>query len=276
MKIVDIFTPFNDVFAATGDLRKALNQPALRDLSRMAMSWGGETENLRRWMASPEYGAHRAVAQEFLKVAPEAVKKIEALFGGELKGELRLGPSLMQFDGFARYDSGSHTVWFGMDHPDADQNYLKALLAHELSHVYRDHQPQVWKVFGKPLEKVTRTEYLDQMDYREHLVSEGLATLFSQVAYPEVPLHVHHYYSTDEMRWCLENRGRIDKALSDCIKGDQDVWKFYDDEVVAPGSPSRTQYFWAAQKIAEWFSQNKKNNPVIEAHGWPSKDFSCF
>jgi hypothetical protein len=279
MKIVDIYSPFDKSFSETRDVVKSLNQPVLKDLYRMAVSWGEDLENVQRWMVTPEYEVNRKVAKGFLKMAPEVVKKIEAAFGGELKGELRLGPSLMHFDGFARYDSGSHTVWFGMDHPDADEDYLRVLLAHELSHVYRDHRPDVWKVFGKPLEQVSRQEYLDQMDHKEHLASEGLATLFSQALFPDVPPHVHHYYSKEEFQWCLENSEKIEEALIECIRGDQDVWKFYGDDSAGPGSPSRTQYFWAALRIMSWLERTNGKadlKAIIKAHDWPADKFDCF
>ena len=186
----------------------------------------------------------------------------------------------MRFDGFARYDSGFHTVWFGVDHPDANESYLKALMSHELSHVYRDHQPRVWEFLKKPLNEVSRQEYLDNSTALEHLVSEGLATLFSQVVFPEIPLHLHHYYFAEEMEWCLRNFSLIGQAIKERMKKDEDVWSFYAEDVVAPGSPSRTQYFWGAKVISDWLPQRfpKKSlkEAVIEVHGWPSEEFECF
>ncbi len=282
MKIVDIYTPFIKEFEKQGrkNIRKSLTQTLeLKELGKMAKSWGGNLSNVERWMASDEYATQKELAFRFLKLAPLVVEKVESVFSQKLPGELRLGASLMRFDGFARYDAGSHVIWFGMDYPDADDDYLKVLLAHELSHVYRDHRPRVWEVFEKPLAKVTRQEYLDQVNHLEHLASEGLATLFSQMVFPEVPLHVHHYYSLQEMQWCFENRGKVEKAMVDCINSDQDVWKFYEEDLVAPGSPSRVQYFWAAEKISAWLeSKNPKSmhHAVVEAHGWPSHEFTIF
>ena len=188
MKIVDLYSPFIRILEASSssmDLRAILAaDEKLLTLKLMAEDWGLDLENALRWMRSPEYAPRKQLALGFLSTAHKVAAHVEGIFKSELPGEIRLSPSLMRFDGFARYDSGYHTVWFGVDHPDADKQYLEALMSHELSHVFRDHQPGVWAHLGKPLEKIKRAEYLDNTTALEHLVSEGLATLFSQVAFP--------------------------------------------------------------------------------------------
>ena len=61
------------------------------------------------------------------------------------------------------------------------------------------------------------------------------------------------------------------------MKKDQDVWAFYAEDAVAPGSPSRTQYFWAAKVLSEWIPKKipKKSlkEAVVEVQGWPVEDF---
>ncbi|MDZ4676981.1 MAG: DUF5700 domain-containing putative Zn-dependent protease [Oligoflexia bacterium] len=283
MKVVNYYTPCIESFDKTGSLKTALStNEQLTVLKKMAEEWGIDLENAERWMKGDEYKSQRKLAVSFTTLATEVVDKVESIFGKKLEGEVRLSPSLMRFDGFARYDSGSHAVWFGIDHPDADEGYLKALMAHELSHVYRDHQPKVWSFLGKPLTDVSRKEYLDAMTAHEHITSEGLATLFSQLVYPEVPLHLHHYYFPEEMQWCLANYSKIDKAIIDCLKTDQEIWKFYEDDIIEEGSPSRTQYYWSARKINEWLTTNHVKSPsdyktaLIQAHGWHAGEFLCF
>ena len=263
------------------DLNAALRaNERLTELKEMAEEWGEELINVQRWMSSQEYRAHQKIAEEFVMACPSLVESVEKTFGTRLGGELRLSPSMMRFDGFARYDLGGHVVWFGVDHPDADLQYLQVLLAHELSHVYRDTRPAVWAHLGKPLAEVTRPEYLDAMTGEEHLASEGLATLFSQIMFPQVPIHVHHYYFAEEMQWCLENVPKIEAAIMQRLRLDGDVWIFYEEGAAGPGSPSRTQYFWAALKIAQWLQIKLPGvalkEAVILAHSWPASAFECF
>lgn len=248
----------------------------LKPLLSMSEEWGIDLPNVVRWVGSPEYLKIAKRAEDFIKRAPDFLAKIESEVGELKNGELRLGPSLMQFDGFARFDQGYSTVWFGVDHPDGDLDYLQALLAHELSHVYRESHEEVFSHTGKKPTELSRPEYLDQMTAREHIVSEGLATLFSQVIFPEIPVRLHHFYYDHEMKWCLENIPTIEAAIVRCLKTDQEVWKFYKDDVIAPGSPSRTHYFWSAFKLAEFLGKGDLKKNVIEAHRKHSRSFHCF
>jgi hypothetical protein len=283
LKITDLYSPFINSFLITKNIGTSLTDVAdLAELHKLAIDWELDLENAQRWMLSPEYKTQLELARRFINLAPTTIEKVEKVFGHKLVGEVRLSPSLMRFDGFARYDSGSHVVWFGLDHPDADDDYLKVLMTHELSHVYRDHQPSVWGFLKKPLVEISRQEYLDNASALEHLASEGLATLFSQLVYPKVPLHVHHYYLPHEMQWCLENESKIEAAILGCLKGDENVWSFYSDDRVAPGSPSRTQYFWAARKIGAWLLEQAKGdsgvyqNLLLSWHAQAASNFDCL
>ncbi|MCC6276413.1 MAG: hypothetical protein IT289_00705 [Oligoflexia bacterium] len=277
MDIFDEYTPFINEFKKTRSLKRALSvSEHLESVHKAAVEWEIDLENVERWLGSSQYSSHESTALGFMLNAKSVLERVESQLGQTLIGEIRFGPSLMRFDGFARYDLGSHSVWFGVDHPDADHNYLNVLMAHELSHVYRDHQPRVWESLGKPLSQVTRTEYLDAVTPEEHLISEGLATLFSQVVFPQVELHVHHFYSPEEMLWCLNHHDEIAKAIAKELKSDGNVWKFYEEGSVKIGSPSRVQYYWTARTIREWLSQDSKLDPVtriVNAHSLPAKEF---
>lgn len=254
-------------------------RPELAFLRETARSWGLDQDAIRGWLESPEAVANRDTAESFLRLVPGVVSKVEAAFGRELPGILVLMPSFGDFDGFARYELGEHRVLLGIDFPDADADYLRALTAHELSHVFRDHSPAVWGHLGKPLTQITRKEYLDAGTAQEHLVSEGLATLFSQALFPEIEARLHHYYEAEEWEWVLSNDALIDKALEDCLSGDEDVWSFYSPARAGSGSPSRTQYYWAAKRLASLLAP--ADGPldlrqIIDLHGRPADSFEIF
>jgi hypothetical protein len=281
MKIIDVYTPFLKSFHQSRSIERALKDTrALSSFASQAEHWSIDLDEVEREMLSADYARHsQTTAQNYLLEARNRVREIEAALcpGRELPGELHLVPSLGAFDGFARYDRGQHRVLLGVDFPDADLNYLRALTAHELSHVHRDHQPEVWGHLGKPLEKVSRAEYLEAVTAQEHLVSEGIATLFSQLLYPEIPHATHHYYEDHEWEWCVQNHSTIEDALLQCLHppGDENVWRFYGEGSAGPGSPSRTQYYWAAQRIQEWLPDFSLRSLVI-AHGWSAERFECF
>jgi hypothetical protein len=98
-----------------------------------------------------------------------------------------------------------------------------------------------------------------------------------QLLFPEIPPAIHHYYHHHEWDWCVQNHSQIDQVLLQTLHppGDENVWKFYGEESVAPGSPSRTQYYWAAHRIREWMPDFGLRSLAI-AHGWHAERFECF
>lgn len=257
MNIIDYYTPLSEGVI-----------PEVPGFQDFAKSWRINDRKLKEWFQSAAGSHQSALAQTYLKQVHEIVDRVEAHFEQKLPGHLVLMPSFGEFDGFARYNLGVHHVLLGIDFPDADLDYLKALTAHELSHVYRDHAPEVWSHLGKPLTQVSRREYLDAGTPHEHLVSEGLATLFSQHVYPEIHPRVHHFYENKEWEWCLKNNQAIDHEMRKCLNGDQDVWSFYSDDRVSPGSPSRTHYYWAAQRLRHLYSDD-----LVRLHEKPTSFF---
>ncbi len=256
--------------------QKLLHSHSIRDGHPVFQGWNYTDSELKQWFTQISTQQMLDTAQTYLNEVEAIVNRVEAYFETTLPGELVLIPSMGDIDGFARYDRGHHTVMLGIDFPDASIEYLRALTAHELSHVYRDHSPAVWGFLGKPLGQVTRDEYLEATTGREHLISEGLATLASQAIYPEVPVHDHHYYDLDEMNWCFSNDVKINEALERCVKeSDPDPWKFYRPGLVAKGSPSRTHYYWAAKRIQNWI-QSTHGMTLLKAHALPADEIRAF
>ncbi|MBL7716324.1 MAG: hypothetical protein JNL01_12735 [Bdellovibrionales bacterium] len=261
MNIIDLYSPMQN-----GQI------PTLEGYPDLAESWGITQKSVARWLTSKPAKANQTTAEKLLQEAPSILAKVEGHLQASLTGTLVLMPSFGDFDGFARYDRGHHHVLLGIDFPDADINYLRALTAHELSHVYRDHAPAVWGHLGKPLKEVTRKEYLNASTAEEHLASEGLATWFSQKVFPEIEPRIHHFYEEDEWDWCLKNHPAIDTSLRQCLQTDQDVWSFYSPSRVARGSPSRTHYYWAAHEIAQM--PHAKSLSLRQMHELPTGAFS--
>jgi hypothetical protein len=239
---------------------------SLRDAHPVFQNWGYTEKEIQAWFNSSTTNEMRQTAQSYIQDVHDLVRQVEAEFQTSLPGELVLIPSMGEIDGFARYDQGYHTVMLGIDFPGASLDYLKALTAHELSHVFRDHAPDVWGFLGKPIKEVSRKEYLEAMSGREHLVSEGLATLTSQAIFPNVAIHEHHYYELEEMKWCIENEEKIERAMEACLKkSDPNPWQFYNTDIVEVGSPSRVHYYWAARKIYQWI-KSTPGMTLVKAH----------
>lgn len=278
MQIIDLYTPLRDsVGRGFRGFEVFSTNPVLAPVRELAKNWGLDQESIDAWFSSAEGLRKRETAEAFLAVAPEVVRKVETVCGRELPGLLVLMPSFGDFDGFARYELGEHRVMLGIDFPDADVDYLKALTAHELSHVFRDHSPAVWSHLGKPLAEITRKEYLEATGAEEHLVSEGLATLFSQAVFPEIEPRIHHFYDQAEWEWCEANTEVIEAALLECLSSDGDVWSFYGESRAGEGSPSRLQYYWAAKRLGDELGGQKVSlRTLLEMHARPALGFMIF
>lgn len=276
MKIIDLYSRIDPERPFQG-YSIFENDPDLAPLLKQAHTWEMDGASTQAWLISDQARLKRSSALEFLEESKRVVERVESVLGVTLPGTLVFMPSFGDFDGFARYDSGEHLVLIGVDFPDADVAYLKALTSHELSHVFRDHAPEVWSHLGKPLAEVSRREYLDAGTAQEHLVSEGLATLFSQALYAEIPPMTHHYYEPDEWAWCQSNEQAIHDSLIQCLETDQDVWSYYGESRVSPGSPSRTQYYWAAQMLQRRILNTPDpTRALIELHQKPTAFFDEF
>lgn len=279
MKIIDLYTPLQAVSQTSARGYSIYEQdPTLQPLLPFVRQWGMDIGSTREWLRSDTAQAQLATARSMIKNAQQIAQAVEQAFGYSLPGRLILAPSYGEFDGFARYDSGEHNVLLGIDFPDADDDYLRALTAHELSHVYRDHAPATWAHLGKPLAQVTRAEYLEAATAQEHLVSEGLATLFSQALFPNIPSVTHHYYEPHEWQWCETHANEIHDSLEQCLRGDGNVWSYYSESRVAPGSPSRTHYYWASKRLGERVAGLGMNRleEVVSLHHKPTVFFGEF
>jgi len=277
MKIIDLYSKLKTASKNSGLTGYGFIDEDLAPIEKLLRNWEIDIESTRVWFDSPQARSQEKLALHHIQQIPEIVRTVESAFGAELPGTVLLAPSYNEFDGFARYDRGEHVVLLGIDFPDADADYLRALTAHELSHVYRDHAPEVWRHLGKPLSQISRREYLNAATAQEHLVSEGLATLFSQYLYPEIPPVVHHYYFENEWQWCQDHHDKIHHSLLESLQKDEDVWSYYSESRVAPGSPSRTQYYWAAHRINE----RLKNSPnpmkdLVDLHRKRATEFEEF
>ena len=72
-------------------------------------------------------------------------------------------------------------------------------------------------------------------------------------------------------------RSAIEAAIRDCLAGDEDVWSFYGESRVARGSPSRTQYYWAAKKLTEEArASSAVMASVLAMHARPAREFLIF
>jgi hypothetical protein len=69
----------------------------------------------------------------------------------------------------------------------------------------------------------------------------------------------------------------------ECLQQDGNVWSYYSESRVAIGSPSRTQYYWAAKIIAARLKKESHGHEgqsvlqqLVDLHARPANYFTEF
>lgn len=148
-------------------------------------------------------------------------------------------------EGYSRFDRGRNTIFIGIDHPRnlGDPRHFDVILAHELTHAVRDPTPEVLAEYGGS-PGMTHDDFIERYPFREHLVSEALATSVSEVAYPGLPDGTYLFFDPEEVLWCDAHRGLIAERMRQALADSVDYGTFYHENVVAPGSPSCCDYYF--------------------------------
>ncbi len=81
------------------------------------------------------------------------------------------------------------------------------------------------------------------------ILTEGLSVLFSEVIYPEIPLHRHLFLTPERLRWCQENRDVLLELAGADLASEKLVPVFFGPGDVNAGLPPRTGYFIARQML---------------------------
>lgn len=79
--------------------------------------------------------------------------------------------------------------------------------------------------------------------------SEGLAVLFSEAAYPEIPLYRHLFLTPERFQWCRENREALLELAEANPASSKLVPVFFGPGDPAAGLPPRLGYFIAREMV---------------------------
>lgn len=227
---------FRDWFAGQ---ESGLLRPLIEDSKRWGMAWKApRLEHARETV-------ERLSGLEHLPRARRIVARFEEVVGRRLDCDIVLLAGLRRPEGYSRFDRGRNTVFIGLDNPDnmAHPDQFEVILAHELLHTVRDPTPEVLADYGGWRE-MTHDDFVARYSFQEHLVSESLATSLSWVAYPGAEEHQYVYVPRDRHPWCIANRALIARRILEAIERKEHYHTFYDEDVVAPGSPMCCDYYF--------------------------------
>lgn len=142
---------------------------------------------------------HYSQLKNLITVAPpesiikKAYKKCKNIVIPVKEPEVYLIVGFFSPEGFIMSLGGKPVICFGLER-FKDFRLLKILFAHEYAHY---------------LLNLSRGEVPEGQKYKWLLLSEGLSTYFSQLAFPDYKLSDHFLFQQERLNWCQENESRI-------------------------------------------------------------------
>jgi hypothetical protein len=204
------------------------------------------------------------------------MRSVENIFGQTLRGEVVLFGSFETIDGYARFEKGSHRVFLGVDESYDQGDYLDILMTHELTHVIRESQAEVWTGFGlNP--KMTHDEFTESLPVIEHLFSEGFSCAVSEILVPSDRPWDYAYQKSDNMPYLLKHIKTWNERIHLEIQRDQknngsDYSSLYRVSQLNPAMPPYSHYYWAWQWTKQLLKERAGGDPK-NLVGVCAKDF---
>ncbi len=214
--------------------------PLLRDFVHL---WSGTRRAPSR--AEAEATVARLRPLGYARRAAQVLDRFEEVVGVRPDNDVVLVVGLGAPEGYSRFERGVNTIFIGLDHPANLEHvdHFEVILAHELSHAVRDPCPEVLADYGG-WPTMSHDDFVSRYAFREHLVSEALATALSEAAFGGKPAERYVYFEQRELAWCEANRGLIAARMERALAEGEDYRTFYREGVVAPGAPACCDYWF--------------------------------
>ncbi len=126
-------------------------------------------------------------------IIKEAYERCARIIAPKEKPPVYLFIGFFSPDGFVMDFEGKPIICFGLER-FKDFNLLKILFAHEYAHF---------------LLNLSRGEVPEDKKFKWLLLSEGICTYFSRLAFPEYKLPDHFLFRRDRLNWCQKNESYL-------------------------------------------------------------------
>jgi hypothetical protein len=214
--------------------------PLLSDMVRL---WSGTGTG--HTLAEARAVLRRIGGRDPTERARGAIARFASVAGVTPDCDVVLFAGLRRPEGYSRFDEGRNTIFIGLDHASNQQyaDHLELILAHELTHAVRDPTLEVLADYdGWPA--MTHDDFVERHPFREHLVSEALATAVSEIGYPGKPEWRYIYFAPDDHAWCDGHRREIADRMRRALADAEDYDTFYARGSVTPDSPDCCDYYF--------------------------------
>lgn len=147
-------------------------------------------------------------------------------------------------DGFVMNFKGEPVICFGLER-FRDFRLLRILFAHEYAHF---------------LLHLSGGEVPDEMKFKWLLISEGIGTYFSTLAFPNDKLSDHFFFSRDRLNWCQANESYLKKLYRSQKFSTEELMDFYIKGNPELDLPPRAWKYLGYQALKKHLAQNREKN----------------
>jgi len=179
--------------------------------------------------------------EEIIKEAYEKCIKV-VLSKEELEVYLLIG--FFSPDGFVMNFRGKPVICFGLER-FKDFSLLRILFAHEYAHF---------------LLNLSDGEVREEKRLKWLLISEGLATHFSLLAFPNYKLSDHFLFRRDRLNWCQESEPFLREVFCSGKFSLKELMEFYDKGNPDLNIPPRTGKYLGYQAVKRYLGRNRERN----------------
>lgn len=147
-------------------------------------------------------------------------------------------------DGFVMDFKGKPIICFGLER-FKDFNLLKILFAHEYTHY---------------LLNLSRGEVPEDKKYKWLLLSEGMGTYFSQLAFPEYKLSDHFLFRRDRLNWCQKNEPYLREIFGSGKYSSRQLIDFFKNGNAELELPPRAGKYLSFMAVKKYLYKHKKKD----------------
>lgn len=186
-----------------------------------------------------DYGHLRALvySQDPDALADGALKRSRELTPLDPEPDVYLFVGFFSADGKMLVVQGNPAIAIGLER-FKDFRDLPLLIAHEYGHCLQGG-------FSED------SEAEDKESLFSFMTSEGLAVLFTEAVYPEIPRYRHLFISPERLRWCEENRDILMELAAPELGSKNLVSVLFGPGDPVAGIPPRVGYYLAREMVGQ-------------------------
>lgn len=178
------------------------------------------------------------------KMIRDAYKKCQRIVAPKEEPEVYLIIGFFSPDGFVMNYQGKSVICFGLER-FKDFRLLRIIFAHEYAHF-------LLKKSGGKVPEDKEIKWL--------LLSEGIGTYFSLLAFPESRLYEHFLFARGTLNWCQRNEAYLRKTYSFQKFSPIQLMDFYIKGNPELNIPPRAGKYLGFQAVKKYLTQNRDKN----------------